>query len=403
MPAKTASANANRTRPVAGVAAALFVLWVAAARADSLRLRGDALLQTEGSRSPTGLIVLQGEDSKQPWLSAEGLVWVGATPSATGDVLTLSVLVREPHGYAQLRLGRFVLATGAVHPVQIDGAHAIARAPWGSLVETFGGAPVVPRFGSRAYDWIAGGRVAQVIANTATVGVSYVQRRDDGDVSDEEAGADVALAPVRWFDLAAFASYDLTNPGVSEARASAAAKVDDWRVELFASQLSPGRLLPATSLFSVLGDLPSETLGATVRWRAAPRLDLLASGAGQDVAGGLGGNGWVRATLKLDDQGAGSLGLELRRMDVPSAEWSGARAVAVLPLGKAFRYSNELEMVVPDHPDGRGGAWPWGLAALSWQPRSSWEVAGALEASSSPLHRYETDALLRVSYAMGKP
>jgi hypothetical protein len=360
-------------------------------------------LQTEGSGSPTGLIVLQGEDSKQPWLSAEGLVWAGATPSATGDVLTLSLLVREAHGYAQLHVGRFVLATGAVHPVQIDGADAIARAPWGSTVETFGGVPVVPRFGWVTYDWIAGGRVAQVFSSVATIGASYVQRRDDGDVSDEEVGADVAVAPARWFDLAAFGSYDLTDPGVAEARASAAAKVEDWRFELFASQLSPGRLLPATSLFSVLGDFPSQTLGATVRWRAAPRLDLLASGAGQDVAGGLGGNGWVRATLKLDDQGAGSLGLELRRVDVPGAAWSGARAVAMVPLGHALRYSNELEIAVPDQPDGRGAAWPWGLAALTWGPRCGWEVSGAVEASSTPLHRYETDALLRVSYAMEKP
>jgi hypothetical protein len=156
-------------------------------------------------------------------------------------------------------------------------------------------------------------------------------------------------------------------------------------------------LLPATSLFSVLGDLPSQTLGATARWRAAPRLDLLASGAGQDIAAGLGGNGWLRATLRLDERGNGSLGLELRRVDVPGTQWTGVRAIATLPLGKGFRYSSEIEIVVPDHPDGRGTAWPWGLSSLSWRPYTGWEVAGALEASSTPLHRYEADALFRVS------
>jgi hypothetical protein len=55
---------------------------------------------------------------------------------------------------------------------------------------------------------------------------------------------------------------------------------------------------------------------------------------------------------------------------------------------------------VPDHPDGRGVAWPWGLSALSWRSPKGWEVAGALEASATPLHRYETDALLRLSYAL---
>jgi hypothetical protein len=373
------------------------------ARADPLRLRADALAETQGNASPTGLIVLQGEDASRPWVSAEGLVWAGAgATSLTGDVLVLSVRLREPHGYAEARAGRFVLATGAVHPVQIDGAHMTARAPWGSTVETFGGLPVVPRFGSRAYDWLAGGRVAQKIANAMTVGVSYVQRREDGEIANEEVGADFAAAPARWLDVAAFGAYDVTTPGLAEARASAAARWTDWRVELFASQLSPGRLLPATSLFSVLGDLPSQTYGATVRWRAAPRLDLLASGAGQDVAGGLGGNGWLRATLRLDDRASGSLGLELRRVDVPGAEWTGVRAISTLPLGRGFRYASEIEIVVPDHPDGRGVAWPWGLSSLSWRSSKGWEVAGAVEASSTPLHRYEADALVRLSCALDR-
>jgi hypothetical protein len=370
------------------------------AQADPLRLRADALAESQGTSSPTGLVVVQGQDSLKPWVDAEALVWAGAKPSGTGDVLVLAVRLREPHGYGELRAGRFVVATGAVRPVQIDGAYAIGRAPWGSTLETFGGLPVVPRFGPRAYDWIVGGRVAQRVGSAFALGLSYVERREDGDVSNQELGADVAAAPLRWLDVAAFGSYDVDNPGIAEARASAAARAADWRVELFASQLSPGRLLPATSLFSVLGDFPSQTLGTTVRWRAAPRLELLASGAAQDVAHGLGGNGWVRGTLKLDDQDHGRLGLELRRVDVPGAEWTGIRTVASLPLGRHIRYSSELEIVVSDHPDGRGVAWPWGLSSLSWRSHDGWEVAAAVEASSSPLRRYETDALLRVSRAL---
>jgi hypothetical protein len=377
--------------------------WSAPSEAQ-LRLRGDAIADTQSeTQSPTGLVVLQGEDKLHPWLDVEGLVWAGTKPSLTGDVLVLALHLREPHGYGELRVGRFVVATGAIFPVQLDGAEALGRAPWGSTVEVFGGAPVVPRFGPRAYDWLTGVRVAQHVATTVTMGVSYVQRREDGDISNEEIGADVAVAPLRWLDIAAKGAYDLTSPGIADGRVSAAARVDAFRVELFASEQSPGRLLPATSLFSVLGDLASQTVGATVRWRAAPRLDLLASGAGQDVAGGLGGNGWLRATLRLDDRGAGSLGLEVRRVDVPGTQWTGVRAIGAVPLGKGFRYSSEIEIVVPDNPDGRGVAWPWGLSALSWRSPSGWEVAGALEASSTPQQRYEADALVRLTYALGGP
>lgn len=330
----------------------------------------------------------------------EGLVWTGAKPAWTGDVLVLMVRLRDPAGHAEVRAGRFVLSTGAVRPVQIDGADVVARSPWGGTLEAFGGLPVVPRFGARAYDWLVGGRVAQTVVSKATLGVSFVERREAGEISGEELGADLAIAAARWLDVAASGVYDLVDPGVAEARASVAARAGGWRVEAFASQLSPGRLLPATSLFSVLGDLPSQTAGATLRWQAAPRLDLLASGAGQDVSGVLGASGWLRASLKLDDRGEGSLGAELRRVNLPGARWSGARAVIALPLGHGLRYSSEIEVVVADHPDGRGLAWPWGLSALSWRSRDAWEVAAAVEASASPVQRYEVDGLLRLARSL---
>src|SRR5580698_7044414 len=76
---------------------------VSDAHADPLRLRADALTESNGTSSPTGLIVLQGQDSLKPWVDAEALVWAGAKPLLTGDVLVLTVRLREPHGYGELR------------------------------------------------------------------------------------------------------------------------------------------------------------------------------------------------------------------------------------------------------------------------------------------------------------
>jgi hypothetical protein len=151
----------------------------------------------------------------------------------------------------------------------------------------------------------------------------------------------------------------------------------------------------------VLGDFPSQTLGSTVKWKAAPRLDVLASGAAQAVGGELGYNASLRALLRLDDRGAGSLGLELQRQDVSTAQWAGIRGVATQPLGRGFRFSTEVEIAAPDHPDGHGSVWPWGLMALAWRPTTSWgrgwETAAAVEAAATPVHRYEANALLRLS------
>jgi hypothetical protein len=372
--------------------AAAVTFYRANLAAEPLRLRADAIAE---SRAPAGLVVMQGEDRGR-WIDAEALVWTGTKNDATGDVMVLSVRLREPHGLGEVRGGRFVIATGAIRPVQIDGVSALVRAPSGTSVESFAGMPVVPRFGYQSYDWVAGGRVAQTIASMATVGISYVQRRDRANVANEEVGADAAFVPVPWLDLAARGAYDLVDPGLADATASAAARSKDVRVELFASQRSPSRLLPATSLFSVLGDYPSRQLGSTVRWNAAPRLDVLVSGAVQSVGDGTGGNGWVRANLRLDDRGNGTVGGELRRNDVATAKWTGMRGIVTQALGGGFRYSTELEIAVPDDSRGRGSVWPWGLVALSWRSRHGWEVAGAVEAASTPEHRYESTALARI-------
>lgn len=368
------------------------------AMGEPLRLRGDALAETQ---APAGLLVLQGQDKIRPWVDVEGLVWAGGRPyanaDATADVLVLSMRLREPHGLGEIRGGRFVVATGAIRPVQIDGLSAIGRAPMGASLEVFGGTPVVPSFGPRAYDWIVGGRVSQKIASRMTLGASYVERRTHGEIADDEFGADLATTPLPWLDLAARSAYDLTNPGIADALVSAAARSTDWRVELFGTHRSPSRLLPATSLFSVLGDFPSDMVGSTVRWQAAPRLDLLATGAGQSVGAELGGNAWLRALLRLNERGDRSVGMEVRRQDVSTARWTGFRGISTQPLGRGFRLSSEIEIAFADAPRGRGVAWPWALTALGWRSGTGWEVAGAVEASSTPEHRYEANALLRVS------
>ncbi len=108
-----------------------------------------------------------------------------------------------------------------------------------------------------------------------------------------------------------------------------------------------------------------------------------------------------RRTLRLDDKGAGALGLELRREGIPEASWTGIRGTARLPFSARVSASTELELVRPDDPRGRGAVWPWGLVALRFRPEPKWEMAGALEASASPTAASSVSGLFRVSYLWG--
>jgi hypothetical protein len=395
------------------------------ARAQGLRLRGDAFAQTP---SPVGLVVLRGEDRRKPWIDAETVTWIGgggevgpiargaggvsAPDGITGDVLTLSVRMRDVATGSEVRVGRMVVTMGAVRPLHLDGARGLARlaGDTGVVLEAFGGVPVVPRFGYRTFDWAGGGRVAKAFREALVIGGAYQQRRTDGRPADEELGVDAAFTPSPSVTAAARASYDLVNVGLTDALGSVSYQRPDVRLEAFTTHRTPGRLLPSTSLFSVLGDFPATTSGATVRWRAFPRLELVATGSAQVQGAGWGGQGLGRATLALDDAFDGTVGLELRRVSVGTARWNGARAVLSLPLRARWRVGTEVELVRPepraedvrDMRD-RGELWPWALASVAYRFTSGWDVAAAVEASGGPEDRRSTAALARLSWAWAEP
>ncbi len=371
---------------------------VAGSASAQYQLRADAYFT--GAEPTSGLLVLTGEARQPSWLTAETVVWLGIG-GRPGDVMVVSVRARQPGGHFEARAGRMLVTAGAIRPVHLDGLELTARAPWGTSVEVFGGVPVVSDFQPRDYDWAVGGRVGQRVADVATVGISYLQLRQTGVIAYDELGLDSAVQATRWLDAAFTSAVDLDAMEVTDARASLAARFSQVRVELFAVRRSPSHLLPATSLFSALGDVPSDRAGGSLLWRAAPRLDLLGEGAIESLGGEVGGHLLFRSTLRLDDKGAGALGLEVRREGVPEASWTGVRATARLPCSARLTASTELELVRPDDPRGRGAVWPWGLVALRFRPEPRWELASALEASASPTAVSSVSALFRVSYLWG--
>ena len=384
-----------RTRTLAASALLAASLGTGTASAQ-YRLRADAFFSAPDPA--TGMLILSGESRNPSWLTADTVVWLGANTDHAGDVMVASVRAREPNGYAEARVGRMMVAPGAIRPVHLDGIDLTGRAPWGTSVEAFGGMPVVSTFQPRDYDWAVGGRLAQRFSQYATVGVSYLQMRQTGALAYEEMGVDGTVHATTWLDAAFTGALDLQALDLADARASLSARFSKVRFELFAVRRSPSHLLPATSLFSALGDIPSQRAGGSVLWRPAPRLDVLGEGAIESIGGDLGAQGLLRATLRLDDKGAGALGLEGRRQSTPGASWTGVRGTARVPIGKKLAASTELEIVAPDDPRGRGAVWPWGLVALRYRVVRAWEVAGAVEASASPTAVSAVSGMLRCSY-----
>lgn len=377
-----------------------FWFFSASAFGQTYRLRADAY--ASAAATPTGLLFLQGEARKPSYFDSEAAVWVGSgeTPA---DVLVMAIRARDPLGRAEARVGRMMISMGAIRPLHMDGADAIVRTPWGSSIEVFGGLPVAYNAAPRNYTWTVGGRASQRIRQTATFGLSYLHARMEGKAAFEEIGIDGAASFGRLFDGAFTTSLDLLRIGISDARISIATRFDPVRIELFAVRRSPSRLLPATSLFSALGDVPSDRAGGSIFWRAAPRLDVRGEGAFESLGGALGGQFFLRTALRLDDRGDGVLGLELRRQGAPSSAWTGIRGTARLPILPRLSASTELELVWPDDPRDRGAVWPWGIVALRFAPVPSWDLSGAVEANASPTNSAAIRALVRVGHTWSGP
>ena len=372
-------------------------------RADAgpLRLRADALTTTA---APAGLLVLGADGAPGPGLSAEAVVWTGSiTDEPRGDVLVIALGARTAGGRASARVGRFVEALGALRPVHVDGAAGRVGLPLRLVTEAYAGMPVVPGLATaRGWSWAAGGRVARRLGDGGSIGVAYAQQRDDGRLASEELGIDAGAALGDRSDAGAKLVYDLANPGIAEVAVTASHRRKTLRTEVYVSHRAASHLLPATSLFSVLGDVPAERAGAVATWRCAPRLDLIADLGARRVDRDMAPEVVVRARLRLDDLGTSALTGELRRDGVGDDMWTGARGAARIALPHSLAATTELELVIPDRDRGLGAVWPWGLAALGWDD-GTWQAAVALEASASPQDRRRVDVLGQLGRRWGSP
>ena len=375
--------------------------------ADPLQLRADALATTA---APAGLVTVSADGDAGHGVTAEAAVWTaGGTVNSTGtigdgshtDILVLVLRARTDDGRASGRVGRFVESLGALRPVQVDGAAARVSLPLRTEVEAFAGIPVVPGLmTARAWDWIAGGRVSRRIGEMGSVGVAYAEQRTAGELATEELGVDAGASLGKRDDVGAKLAYDLANPGLAEVSLTASHRFQGLRVELYSSYRAASHLLPATSLFSVLGDVPAERAGTTLTWRAAPRLDVTGDLGVRHGDGDTAPEVVLRAKLRLDALGASAVSAELRRDGVGDHQWTGARGSARIALPRSLLISTELELVVPDHDRGLGAVWPWALVAFGWD-NGTWHAAIAGEADASPQDRRRVDVLVQLGRQWG--
>lgn len=373
-------------------------------RADPYATGGASLLGS--ARPQAGLVTLYSGYRNHPLIDAEAEVWIGQglydeSEPLRSDVLTVNVGLRDPGGHLHARLGRLLFSSGAIRPIHIDGIKLRGRSDFGTAVETFAGVPVVDSL-LEGYDWVAGGRVSQRLwEERLGVGVSYVHQGRDGMLANEEVGADLSLAHGQ-VTLRGVGAWDLVLAGLATARVEVGVSPSDLVARLHVERRVAARLLPATSLFSVISDSANSELGADVDYQWFPRLSVGATGNLQwidvDQAPDRGYQLGLRSRLELGEADEGDILLMVSRRGGFDAAYNAVYVAIERKLSEALRVHAASELVAADNPGEDGKLWPYLNVGVRWHLSDALDLAGGMVARSTPRYAHEVTGLLRLDY-----
>lgn len=125
-----------------------------------------------------------------------------------GDLQYAYLGWRAPLLNAEARVGRISLTAGVARHEVFDGALLGTDLPYGFDATVFGGVPTETDVGGRSSDTLYGGRLSQGQAGLYRLGASYLKEKNDGEVSREEVGADVFVAPVPLVSVTGSSLYN---------------------------------------------------------------------------------------------------------------------------------------------------------------------------------------------------
>lgn len=302
----------------------------------------------------------------------------------SGDLNTLFVNYRVPeegllgalHGL-ELTLGRQLVAFGPTVLEQVDGGKAHYVHSSGLELGLFGGAPTGVRFRFHPWpldnddygytpSWLLGGRIGYVNLGFVSGGLTYVHRRFDNLVADNDLGLDLTVSPLSWLDISGMATLSLEALRPKEGRGTVA--VRPLRALTLAAGYrysSPDLWIPRTSIFAVFSEETFHEAFIDARWRATRKITV-EGGYGRRFYGGAGLDDDATAAEDDDEllganraslrgtyrflQGARAVA-EVERVESTDNASNRLRLASSLPLhllGRTFHVIVDLDFMILD-------------------------------------------------------
>jgi hypothetical protein len=367
-----------------------------------------------------GLASLQVDELALPGFEQSRLVLMGwgrlqlASGPASGDpdVLSKAAFDRNANaadlsllyldgrsGSLHLRLGRQHLTEGGGRMEMIDGLEADYATRLGIGVSAFAGFLTREQFKSPSGDFGAGGRVSYRLGLPGELGVSYVQKWQDSEVSSQQLGVD-GFYDFDKIRLLGYGVYAPVEKRLAEARLAATLPLDKHLfLTIDGMRVAPDLLIPRTSIFSVFADAPHDSFGGDVQWDASPyyTFGLEAHGLRQDDAS-LGYRASVRAVAYREPSHNNQLGVELRRVDEKFNAYSRLRAYTALQLISAFKLAVDAYAYRYDEEINATKASYVGQVSGIYDFTRSIRLAATVSAGATPYAKSQVEGWLRLAY-----
>ncbi|MBI5508570.1 MAG: hypothetical protein HY903_07440 [Deltaproteobacteria bacterium] len=396
------------------------LLLGASATAHAMDLRGSFSTMLAGRQDPRSgdtvsvipayeLVSLDANDLGVPGLDQSRLVlnawgrWQFGKDELHDTAADLNLVYFEARKkFFRMRLGRQHLVLGVGRMDLIDGLDARVDVGPGIAVEAFAGFTVHPELHLRTDSWEGGGRLSynlEAFNRVGELGVSYLQRREDGELFRNDVGADLhtLVGPAR---LAALAVMDPEAVALVEGRINAGfAPCTCLHVNLDVERVAPGLMVPLNSIFSVFADAPHDAVGAGVAWAVSPFWSVSADGAGLMLDQSyLGYRAVLSAATYRDAEHRSAIGAELRRLREDDNGYLRGRLYTYLQVSEPIRIGADLYAIRFDDKINAFDRSLIGQASASYDITRSIRLAATVAGGQTPWAKSQVEGMLRFAY-----
>jgi len=299
----------------------------------------------------------------------------------------------------RVQLGRQMVFSGAARAMQLDGASITFRIARGLHLSAWGGAPVMPRFGTRLGDVAAGTRLSWRHGWDSELGLSFVEVLDAGRVARQDLGADARWQAHRTLALTGYALLSLVELRLAEGDLGAT-----WQpirmLSLRANyqRTAPDLFLSRSSILSVFSQESRDEVGGSAYLRPSLRARIEADYHAVYDAGGSGHRASAKVNVYLGARYDTTVGTELRIVHFPDKGYFQARVFAMQRLWRTLTLTLDadayrLEQAINGQTFSFTGA-----GTLGWEFKPGWRAVVSAVGDVTPFVQSRFECMAKIGY-----